>query len=144
MKLVLNRIKTTDDSTLGYLTIDGAAETFTLEDAVHVPKVYGETRIPAGNYEIKLRTSGGMHARYSEKFDFHRGMLWLQDVPNFKWVYIHIGNTEDDTDGCVLVGNKGDLSKNQHIEGSALAYKRIYTKIADAIINNELTVITVR
>ena len=37
-------------------------------------KVYGETRIPAGTYKLKLRTEGGYHQKYSKRFpDIHRG-----------------------------------------------------------------------
>ena len=36
---------------------------YTLEDEQRDVKVYGETRIPAGTYKLKLRTVGGFHTR---------------------------------------------------------------------------------
>ena len=64
-----------------------------------------ENRIPAGIYDVRLRKIGGFDGRYKKKFaGFHRGMLHIQDVPNFKYVLIHIGNTDKNTAGCLLVG----------------------------------------
>lgn len=91
--------------TTGVISIDGTWAGFTCEDEYREEKVSGETRIPAGAYEIKLRTAGGMHKRYTEKFgERHHGMLWLQDVPGFEWIYIHPGNTPAHSHGCILVG----------------------------------------
>ena len=91
--------------TTGIMLTDGVFAGFTVEDEHRDVKVAGETRIPAGTYEIKVRPEGGMHQRYTEKFgDRHRGMIWLQDVPGFEWIYIHIGNTADHSSGCILVG----------------------------------------
>ena len=118
---------------------------FTLEDQKQTQKVYGETRIPEGTYEIKLRTEGGFHQRYSAKFPtFHKGMLHLQDVPGFEYVLIHIGNTDDDTAGCLLVGE--DAVGNQRTEGKILkstsAYKRVYGHVAAALAAGERVYIT--
>lgn len=49
---------------------------FILEDEHRNEKKSGETRIPAGRYEITLRTVGGFHQRYSNRFPImHKGML---------------------------------------------------------------------
>jgi hypothetical protein len=94
--------------------------------------VWGETRIPEGIYGLDLRTVGGFHGRYGERFgDEHKGMLWLQDVPGFEHVLIHIGNDDDDTAGCILVG---DTSERGFIGQSTVCYQRIYPPIADAIL----------
>ena len=130
--IVLHRTKTTPNSTLGELNVFGK-KIFSLEDPPQKHKIWGETRIPAGRYELKLRTKGGMHARYGKRFaDMHKGMIWLQNVKYFEWVYLHIGNTSRDTEGCILVGMKrGDDAIYQ----STLAYKLIYPKIVGAIID---------
>lgn len=97
---------------------------WTLEDPRREHKVYGETRIPAGRYDIKLRTEGGMTQRYAQRFpDMHKGMLWLQEVPMFEWVYIHIGNTAADTEGCILVGME---RSGNTISRSKVAYCLLY------------------
>lgn len=105
MNLTLERFGFGHDSTLGELLVDGIHEGFTLEDERRRVKVQGETCIPVGRYRILLRSEGGMDQRYRVRFPtLHRGMLWLQNVFNFSWVYLHIGNDEGDTDGCPLVG----------------------------------------
>jgi len=123
-----------DDSTVGILFADGDFQCYSLEDEHRDVKVSGETRIPAGEYNLKLRTANsGMNLRYKAKFgNFHQGMLWLQDVPGFEWIYIHIGNTDDHTAGCILVGY--DTVTDDHhgggsIQRSAKAYKKLYEKV---------------
>lgn len=133
MELKLVRLKGASDFTIGDLFLDGTHECWTCEDEKREVKVMKETRIPAGRYEIKLRTFGGHHEAYAKKFpEFHKGMLWLQDVPKFKDILIHIGNTDDDTDGCILVGNKVDIEKGI-LFNSTVAYKKLYPKVADAL-----------
>jgi hypothetical protein len=104
---------------------------YTLEDEFRVKKVSGETRIPAGTYELKLRTVGPLNARYQLRFnDIHQGMIWLQDVPNFKWIYLHCGNDDDDTDGCILVGSYLRLAR---VLNSRTTYRAIYPGIVENI-----------
>ena len=140
MIIDLQRISHTSESTIGALSIDGAFSCWTIEDAWHVAKIPGATRIPEGAYDMHLRTSGGLTQRYHKRFgEMHHGMLWLQDVPDFTWVYIHTGNRARDSEGCILVG---DTAKNNqlgegYVGSSAQAYRRIYTPIAQAILDGE-------
>lgn len=127
MQLTLDRYYKTNDFTVGRLSIDGVFECYTLEDEHREVKVMHETRIPSGRYEIKLRTFGGHHERY-KKFPYHKGMLWLQDVPKFKDILIHIGNTEKHTSGCILVGKSIDLNKG-FLSSSTIAYESMYKKV---------------
>ncbi len=131
MKITLQRFHSTDDFTIGKLTLDGDSY-YTCEDEKREQKVMHETRIPAGTYEIKLRTFGGHHERYKAKFPFHVGMLWLQNVPKFEAILIHIGNTDADTSGCILLGMKADLIKGT-ISQSTIAYSKFYPKVAKEI-----------
>jgi hypothetical protein len=132
--ILLQRFHSTDDFTIGKLSIDyhdalpPIHECYTCEDEKREQKVMHETRIPAGTYEIKLRTFGGHHEKYKVKFTFHRGMLWLQDVPGFKDILIHIGNDDDDSSGCILVGMSADLVKG-YLSQSTVAYKKLYQKV---------------
>lgn len=150
----LTRYSSQEESTLGYVMAGSeemgkAFRCYTLEDEHRDVKVPGETRIPAGRYEIKLRTEGGMHQRYATKHTWHRGMLWLQNVPGFEWIYIHPGNTDDHTEGCILVGDgalsnlprvgRGSISFSQNayqalameIYSLIDAGKRVFVKITD-------------
>lgn len=128
--ITLQRVRQADRATIGLLCI-GKTKYATLEDEVRDAKIYGETAIPAGTYEIKLRTAGGKTLQYARRFpDMHKGMLWLQDVPGFSWVYIHIGNFPEDTEGCILVGTNAGTN---HINNSRVAYTSIYPKIVEMI-----------
>lgn len=135
MNLELLRVSSQEDSTLGVLyerTPDRKFLCFTIEDEYRSAKVPGETRIPKGYYEVKLRKHGGFHQRYSERFPFHEGMLELQNVPNFTDVLIHCGNTDDDTAGCLLLGDNAfqNVTTQGKITGSVNAYKRLYPGFA--------------
>ena len=144
MKLKVLRFSSQEDSTNGLLfdaTNGMEFLCYTLEDEKRDQKVMAETRIPSGTYNILLRKEGGFHARYTKKYgSMHKGMLWLQDVPNFKWILIHTGNTDEHTAGCLIVGDSQEnnlLMKNGFIGKSTQAYKRIYPPIAEAIENGE-------
>lgn len=140
MELELLRISSQDDSTNGILfdVTNGRRRfiCYTLEDEYRPidEKVMAETRIPAGRYEITLRTWGGFHDRYSKKYaDMHKGMLWLRDVPNFQYILIHTGNTDEHTAACILVGDtqtQNITNRNGFVGSSVNAYKRIYPAIA--------------
>lgn len=127
--IVLQRQHHTDKSTLGQLSAFGRT-VWTLEDTKREHKVWGETRIPAGEFVLELRTQGGWHERMAARYPWHRGMIWLRHVPQFELIYIHPGNTPNDTLGCILVG----LTQNEDWIGSSrAAYQRIYEPIAKAI-----------
>jgi len=137
MKLKLFRYNLDDNFTKGVLFLDDAFECFTLEDASRPQKIAGETCIPPGTYRLQLSTeSTPMNDRYRSKFDEHEGMIWLQDVPDFTFVYLHIGNFPKDTEGCILVG-KLDNGTNSSIGSSAQAYRDLYPVIADALLAGE-------
>jgi len=114
---------------------------YTLEDEYRKDKVYGETRIPNGTYKLALRTVGGYNEKYKRRFpDFHVGMLHVTDVPNFEYILIHCGNTDEHTAGCLLVGDSQEnnqITKNGFIGKSTQAYKRIYPRIAEALTRGE-------
>ena len=127
------------DATNGLLFIDGVFECYTLEDEYRDVKVMHETCIPEGEYEIKLRTEGGFHSRYLKRYgaDWHKGMLWLQDVPQFTWILIHTLNDSTQTSGCLGVGSAQqdlDLNAKGLISQSRDAYQRLYPKVRDAIL----------
>src|SRR6056300_165369 len=130
MKLDVIRFQFGADATNSLLFIDGEFECYGLEDEYRDVKVMHETCIPEGEYEIKLRTDGA----------FHKGMLWLQDVPGFTYILIHTGNTDQHTSGCYIVGETQtdlDKGKDGFVGNSGVAYKKLYPKVADAILAGE-------
>ena len=136
------------DSTLGLLSEVGPEGreflAYTLEDEWREEKVSAETRIPEGTYDIKLRTTGGFHSRYANKFgDWHKGMLHVQDVPGFEYILNHTGNTDEHTMGCLLVADTSqqNITKDGFIGASTSAYKRIYPSLAQWLVDgNKLNI----
>tara|TARA_B100000902_G_scaffold353456_1_gene364908 strand:- start:674 stop:1165 length:492 start_codon:yes stop_codon:yes gene_type:complete len=159
MELEVIRFSSGADSTNGMLfetiqqgnEIDGIWKqkkflAYTLEDEQRDDKVFGETRIPNGTYELGLRKVGGYHAKYSKRFDdIHIGMLHVLNVPNFEYILIHCGNTDEHTAGCLLVGDSQEnnqITTNGFIGKSTQAYKRIYPRIASSLERGEKVTIT--
>ncbi|MDP2346730.1 MAG: DUF5675 family protein [Gammaproteobacteria bacterium] len=119
---------------------------YTLEDEHRTVKVPGETRIPAGTYEILLQTAGKMAPRYAEKYDWHKyGMLCLQKVPNFTGIFIHPGETDKHTDGCILTGNwqRQNVTQAGMLKESVEAYKKLYLEIAPILARKERVTIEI-
>ncbi len=94
MKLHLKRLHRTEFSTIGELTIDGLFQCYTLEDKEREVKIKSETAIPKGTYKVIINQS----ARFKTLLPL------LLNVPNFEGIRIHPGNTNHDTEGCILVG----------------------------------------
>jgi len=138
MKLTVVRTQFGTDATNGILLVDGLFECYTLEDQYQAVKVMHETCIPEGTYDIKFRTVGGFHSKYSERYgNAHYGMLHLQDVPNFTYILIHAGNTDEHTSGCLIVGETQqdlDISDDGFIGHSGKAYLKLYNKVAKELL----------
>lgn len=140
MILRLIRMGLGKDSTLGKLYLLDDFLCFTLEDERRDVKVWGETCIPEGEYDLALRDFGGKHEDYEKRFPgMHKGMIWVKDVDGFEDILFHIGNFEKDTAGCVLLGtdpkidNKGEFT----IYNSRDMYRRVYPNIAKRILAGE-------
>ena len=144
MKLEVIRFNKGKDSTNGILfdiTNERKFLCYTLEDEARTEKVWGETCIPEGEYRLGFRTVGGHDAKYANRFtDIHMGMLHVLDVPNFKYILIHCGNTDEDTAGCLLLGDtqtNNNVKENGYIGKSTLAYFRVYEEISKAFKEGE-------
>ena len=99
MNLHLLRSFPQETETIGDLFVDGQWFCHTLEDRIRpvdAPKVPGETAIPCGDYSVVIT--------FSPKF--RRDLPLLVDVPGFSGIRIHPGNTQFDTEGCILVGTE--------------------------------------
>ncbi len=138
MKLQVVRTQFGTDATNGLLFVNGLFECYTLEDQYQAVKVMHETCIPEGTYDIKFRTVGGFHEKYKKRYGAdHYGMLHLQDVPNFTYILIHAGNTDEHTSGCLIVGETQqdlDLSDDGFIGHSGVAYSKLYKKVAKELL----------
>tara|TARA_X000001382_G_scaffold40853_1_gene27377 strand:- start:251 stop:748 length:498 start_codon:yes stop_codon:yes gene_type:complete len=137
MHLTLYRFSESPESTIGLLYEGQYFTCFTLEDQYQKIKVEGETRIPEGLYKVKQRkVLSGLTKKYRAKypwFDYH---FELQDVPNFKYVYIHIGNDHENSRGCLLVGDRLKSNKVDDVNNlgsSRPAFERLYKRMKDAL-----------
>ena len=149
MELIVLRFSSQVDSTNGILfektDVGLNFLCYTLEDERRALKVKGETRVPSGTYKIEFRKEGGFHSRYTRKYPtIHKGMLQIMDVPNFEYILIHTGNTDEHTSGCLIIGDSQEnniIIKDGFIGKSANAYKRIYPLIAKQLeLGNEVTI----
>ena len=136
MKITLRRIYQRKGHTNGILEVEGLVFA-TLEDGHNEPKIHKKTRTPPGTYPIAIRKDSPMAKRYAAKFgQWHQGMIWITGIPNFTYVYIHIGNDEDDTDGCPLIGTTAEYGLG-FVGESTAAYKEFYPVVLDAIQRGE-------
>lgn len=133
MELLLRRDDATEGRTIGRLcAVPDEFLCYTLEDRVRLtgPKVQGQTAIPEGRYEVVITRSQR----------FGRMLPLLLNVPDFTGVRIHPGNTAEDTDGCILVGQS---RLHDSILGSQLAMADLQARIAGALARRDRVWITV-
>ena len=126
MKLYLKRIHKTEHSTIGELYIDGKFQCYTLEDVEREVKIKNETAIPKGTYKIVIT--------YSNRFK--KQLPLLLNVPNFEGIRIHSGNTNHDTEGCILIGQ---TRSNDFIGSPRNAFNELFKKIKNEK-NIEITI----
>ncbi len=125
MELTLIRRTRTEKSTIGDLFVNGEWECYTLEDKERIgDKIAGVTAIPLGNYSVVVD--------YSTHFS--RQLPHVLDVPGFVGIRIHPGNTDKDTEGCILVGTN---KATDFIGNSKQAFEVLFTKIQEAVAKKE-------
>jgi hypothetical protein len=116
MKIQIKRLHKTENSTIGEMTIDGKWECYTLEDVERDVKIKSETAIPKGTYKVIINKSNR----------FKKLLPLLLNVPNFEGVRIHPGNTNHDTEGCILVGR---TKSKDFIGQSRKAFESLFAKM---------------
>lgn len=141
MELKLKRIARKATYTIGRLYVDGQRFCDTIEDtdrglSQSLPlsynkskKKHGITAIPVGKYRVTLDVQS---PRFSKKkqYEFCKGYLpRLVNVPAFDGVLIHIGNTANDTEGCILVGENKEVGK---VLNSTATFHRLYDVLKNA------------
>ena len=145
MKLEVLRFNSGKDFTSGLLfdVTDNVRSflAYTLEDQYNPTKIYGETRIPSGTYKLTLRAEGGFHNRYLSRYgaDWHKGMIYVNQVPQYSFILWHVGNKNLDTKGCLLLSK---TQKDAFGGASRAAYEEVYPIVRDAILSKEEVTVT--
>jgi hypothetical protein len=142
MTYILQRYSDNRDSTLGLLlkvleTPQGqktVLRAYTLEDEFRATKVGGETRIPAGTYIVDRQPlATPLTMKYRQKYAWFKNHLEIKNVLGFKGIYIHVGNTDEHSDGCVLLGDVADNNSigPGSVMQSTAAFQRFYNSVYD-------------
>lgn len=135
----VQRYKSEPDWTLSEFKLITGQKGFGVEDEIRQNKVHGETAISAGIYELDLRYSpkfskyfysnllGQISDKKTNTFNSEHLVIWVKGVPGFEFILWHWGNTDDDTDGCYLVGSSiGTVKGQRGVLDSKKKYIEIY------------------
>ena len=147
MKLKLKRSKFEKDWTISKLFINDVLDGYVVEDEVRTKKVKGETAIWKGVYKLGSRFS----PKFSNEFYWNgenliskseyqelkvkgnykpHELIWILDVKEFEFILIHWGNTDLDTEGCLIIGSKiGIIKGREGVLNSRIYYRKFYEKV---------------
>lgn len=137
MNLTLKRTYKGDQYTIGHLYVNNQFFCDTIEDVYRgttqdmpftktgdntgywtdsngnkIQKVYGETAIPSGTYDVEIT--------YSNKFKKH--LPEVKSVNGYQGIRIHSGNTQKDSLGCIIVGEN-------KVKGQVINSRNTMTKL---------------
>lgn len=104
----------------------GLTDDMTVSEISNI-KIKKETAIPTGTYKVTIT--------YSNRFK--KNMPLINDVKGFEGIRIHSGNTDKDTEGCILVGfNK--------VKGNVINSRDTYNKLFSILSKSNNTTITIK
>lgn len=142
MNIFQHRYLFDEHSTLSRLYLNGTFECYILEDRVrepytnqdktyeHIPteqwKIPSETAIPVGKFDVTIDMSSR----------FKKLMIHILEVPGFSGIRCHSGNTNHDTEGCMITGKERN-EKLGEVSGSILAKNALFSKIQKALDRKE-------
>ncbi|WP_342645003.1 DUF5675 family protein [Mucilaginibacter sp. CSA2-8R] len=143
MELTLIRKAKSDTTTLGQLLVNSHFTCYTLEDKdrdlvqtmkpadIAKIKVHAKTAIPKGRYQVVITFSNR----------FQKDLPLLVNVPGYEGVRIHSGNTDKDTEGCILVGYE---QNTDWVGQSRMAMTGLMALLHQAVIKKEQIFITIQ
>lgn len=128
MYLTMQREHSTGGATLSKLFHNNVYVCDVLEDEIReIPgmepalwKQHGKTAIPSGLYRIGLENSSR----------FGADTLTVLNVPGFQYIRIHGGNTQFDTEGCLLPGTR---NSSNTVAGSQNALRGLRALVVPAL-----------
>lgn len=137
MEIDLIRKTKTDKTTIGDLSVNGKFFCFVFEDKdrgltqsmsltqIKKLKVYGETAIPEGRYEIVITMSDR----------FKRRLPLLMNVPGYEGIRIHTGNKAVDTHGCLLPGRVKSVDA---VAESTIAFNSLFALLDKTLLTEKV------
>lgn len=160
MKILVLRSPSNNSWTLSRFYFDNVQFGFGVEDRNRDIKIQGETAIPDGIYSMGLHYPSKFSKFYyrsdngsllssklikfeSQKKQFHtpHEMIHVLNVPGFEYVLWHWGNTDEDTEGCYIVGSEyANFNGKKGVSGSRKKYEDIYPRIWSEIKKGTVTV----
>ena len=136
MKLLIERKWKKSTYTIGRLYVDGVYFCNTLEDrdrglrqidplgVIQSRKVYGETAIPVGTYEVSVDITSPKYSAVAWYWKLCQGkMPRILNVKAFDGILMHPGANALDTKGCVLVGKN---TKVGQLTESKATFEKLY------------------
>jgi hypothetical protein len=107
MRLLLIRTHANERATFGKLYADGRFLCYTLEDVIRE-----QIGVPVADWKIKTATAIPSTAYTGQPYrvaletspKYGADCPTVVDVPGFQYIRMHAGNTEGDTEGCILLG----------------------------------------
>ncbi len=112
----LTRVRTDENGTHGIIVMDSGHRFLTIEPELN-DNFKGISCIPTGQYEVDWEPS----AKYTECY-------WVKDVAGRSYIKIHSGNTEDDTEGCIILGMGVALKGVKNSKAAISAFENVFRK----------------
>ena len=130
MEITLKRVVFSDDGVQGVLVNGNTVVCLTLEEEWK-DNSKGISCIPVGSYLCRRVNTKGHGITYE-----------VQDVPGRDAILFHSGNTEEDTEGCILTGKEfgyvkvkdedtGELREKQAVLNSKSAFAYLMSVLND-------------
>lgn len=154
MELLVDRKWKKEAYTIGRLYINGVFFCNTLEDrdrglkqtdslaTIQSKKVYGETAIPTGTYNIRMDIKSPKYSLLSWYKNLCKGFMpRLENVPGWSGILIHPLNSPDQTLGCLGVGKNTQVGK---LTDSKNTFAKLYKKMKSAYDKGESIKITIK
>lgn len=142
MKLRIERRWKKETYCIGRLYVDGVYFCNTLEDKdrglkqtdslsyIKARKVYQETAIPTGVYEVAMDITSPKYSASAWYWKLCQGKVpRLLNVPGWEGVLLHTGNTALDTAGCPLIGKN---TKVGQLTESKATFEKLYKRMKAA------------
>ena len=149
MELLLKRTHKKENYTIGELFLDGKFFCNTIEglkasmseQEIASKKVPSLTAIPLGTYNITLDVVSPKYSKVKTYDRIQAKLPRLEKVKGYSGVLIHIGNTDRDSAGCILVGVAN--SSYTMVTNSTNTFFNLYEELKKAKNKGELLTIKI-